>query len=211
MSNKLVALTFDDGPCPGVTERVLDTLRQYGAHATFFMLGENVEKYGDLVQRVYREGHQIGNHSWSHEWFTKIDEKEMRSSLENTQNEIEKACGKRPFLHRPPYGDIDDNTFAVIGSCDLSAIIWSIDPKDWKRLGAEVTFENVVNKSEDGDIILLHDIHEQTADALKMIMPKLVEKGFEFVTIEDLAKAKGITLEPGHYYTNFNGKEVIWR
>lgn len=203
MNKKLAALTFDDGPLPCVTSRVLDTLKQYHAHATFFMIGKNAELYGDMVRRVSQEGHQIGNHSWNHEWFFKINDKEIVASLERTQDAIEKQCGVRPYLHRPPYGDADERTRLLTKSCDLSLVVWSSDPKDWMKLGAEGTCQRVVDYAKDGDIILLHDVHEQTADALAMILPKLAEKGFEFVTIEDLAKAKGIPLVPGHYYYDF--------
>lgn len=199
-----IALTFDDGPSPNVTPRILAVLEQYHAKATFMMIGCNAEANGELVAKIHASGHQIGNHTWDHEVSSRVSPETLRSVLQRTSEVIEKQCGVTPTIHRPPEGVFDENSVRLVGETGMATIMWSIDPKDWKRRGAETTFRLVLENAEDGDVVLLHDIHEQTADAVERIVPELVRCGFELVTVEELAKTKHTLLTPGKYFTNFH-------
>lgn len=195
----MLALTFDDGPGK-YTSKLLDALEEYGAHATFFMVGKNVPKYPDEVKRMLEIGCELGNHSYDHAQLTKLTPEEIQGQVNNTNGEVEKAAGSSATLLRPPYGAVDDNVKQNVG---MPMILWSVDTLDWKTKDANATIENVLTNAEDGDIILMHDIHEQSVEAAIQLIPALQEKGYKLVTVSEMAKARGVKLENGEKYFGF--------
>ena len=195
----MIALTFDDGPGK-YTSTLLDTLEQYGAHATFFMVGKNVPKYPDEVKRMLEIGCELGNHSYDHAQLTKITPEEIQGQVNNTNGEIENAAGSPATLLRPPYGAVDDNVKQNVG---MPMILWSVDTLDWKTKDANATIENVLTNAGDGDIILMHDIHEQSVEAAIQLIPALQVKGYTLVTVREMAQARGVKLENGEKYFGF--------
>ena len=194
-TRKAVALTFDDGPSPKTTPVALDLLKKYNAKGTFFMVGHAVEGNEDIIKRVIAEGHQIGNHSWDHPVLTKISLEKAKSQINDTTAALKKASGLDVHIMRPPYGAING---AIQAAVDQSFILWDVDTLDWKdRNTASIMKE--VRKAQPGSIILMHDVHQTTIDALPLILQYLTEQGFEMVTIEELM---GDQLELHQSYTN---------
>lgn len=187
----MVAITFDDGPHLKNTDDIVNIFSKYNAHATFFMLGSNVVKYPDVVKRVYDAGHEIGIHTWNHKELTKLSSDEVKNEVNNTATEIEKITGKRPTLVRPPYGSINEN---VKNSIDNPLILWNIDSLDWKSRDKEKIVPLVLNDVQDGDIILLHDIHSTTVPAVEEILKYLIENDYQVITVSQMLSAKGYDL-----------------
>lgn len=187
----MVALTFDDGPHSKNTDDILNILSKYNAYATFFMLGSNAEKYPDVVKRVFDAGNEIGIHTWSHKELTKLSSDEIKKEVDNTASEIEKITGKRPTLVRPPYGSINEN---VKNAIDNPLILWNVDSLDWKSRDKEKIVPLVLNDVQDGDIILLHDIHSTTVPAVEEILKYLVENDYQVITVSQMLNAKGYDL-----------------
>lgn len=180
---KRVALTFDDGPDPKVTTRILETLEKYDAKATFFMLGSRVEYYPEIARSVYEAGHELGNHSWTHPDLTKAQTDKVTNEINRTNEIIEDVTGQKPEIFRPPYGAFNDN---VLNITDLSMILWDVDTLDWKHRNANELLTYVKQQTRDGSIILMHDIHPSTADGLNAVLAFLSENDYEFVTISEL-------------------------
>ena len=194
-TRKAVALTFDDGPSPKTTPVALDLLKKYNAKGTFFMVGHAVEGNEDIIKRVIAEGHQIGNHSWDHPVLTKISLEKAKSQINDTTAALKKASGLDVHIMRPPYGAING---AIQAAVDQSFILWDVDTLDWKNRNTASIMKEV-RKAQPGSIILMHDIHQTTIDALPLILQYLTEQGFEMVTIEELM---GDQLELHQSYTN---------
>lgn len=199
--HKYIALTFDDGPEPNSTNRILETLDQYDAKATFFMLSNKVEANPDLANKVADNGHEIANHSVTHADLGKLGRNQIRNEMINSKEKIENITGVTPTLFRPPYGSKNEMVHEVASETDQSIALWSIDTYDWQHLNPNATFEKIQNNVKPGSIILMHDIHQQTADALPRVMEYLDEQGYEFVTMSELLpyiEGEGI----GPYYGN---------
>ena len=194
-TKKAVALTFDDGPSKH-TKRILDCLEKNGGKASFFVVGTNVLKFGDTLRRAHSLGMEIGNHTVNHVDFKKVSDAEMKSEIKLNADYIEAAIGVRPKLVRPPYGN---QTAAIIASANQPFILWSIDTLDWKTRDAQKTIDSVLSSVKDGDIVLMHDLYEPTAEAAEKIIPELIKRGFDLVTVSELAKRKGVTLEAKAY------------
>ena len=187
MSRPIVALTFDDGPHPDLTPRLLDILRQQGVRATFYVIGRNVETYPDIARRIVAEGHEIANHSWSHPALTSIGAGRLNSEIANTSQVIQRVTGRRPTNMRPPYGAINDRVRAsILRDHGLDVIMWSVDPLDWKRPGAEVVRRRLVEGATPGGILLAHDIHPGTIEAMPGTIQDLKAKGYGFATVSQL-------------------------
>jgi len=182
-SVKKIALTFDDGPNPKSTKAILATLKKHHARATFFMLGSRVEQYPELVDQVVQEGHEIGNHSWSHRDFTKLSQQEIQDEISRTALAVEAAAGASPITVRPPYGATNDLVNEVIGA---KPMLWTIDTVDWKSHNPKAICGIVEKEAKDGSIVLMHDIHETTAQSLDKMVSSLQKKGYEFVTVSEL-------------------------
>lgn len=187
-NKKMVAITLDDGPHATNTQKILDILDAHNAKATFFMLGQNVVNNEEVVKNVYKRGNEIGIHTWDHKQLTKLSQDEIVSQVERTSDAIYKIIGKRPKLVRPPYGAINDT---VKNSINYSLILWNIDSLDWKSRDEKQIVPLVMNSVQDGDIILLHDIHSTTVPAVEKIVSQLEEQGYQMVTVSQLLEAKG--------------------
>jgi len=181
-----IALTFDDGPSPGVTEPVLDALEKNGAKATFFMIGRRVKSSPDLAKRVHSAGHEIANHSYTHPVLGKMSDEQVRQELQLCQETISGTVGITPTWFRPPYGSFRTSQGALTKAQKLGVVIWSVDPRDWARPGADVITRRVLGGSCGGDIILCHDLHAQTAHAAPSMIEGLVKKGYQLVTLSEL-------------------------
>lgn len=182
-SEKLVALTFDDGPHPTVTRQILATLKKHDAVATFFMLGSRVDYYPDIAKEVQEAGHELGNHSWNHPDLTKMSDERVFNEIKNTSNVIEQATGQPATVFRPPYGAQNDT---VRNQTELPIILWDVDTLDWKHRNAENTLSIIKNNTRSGSIILMHDIHQSTADALDRILSHLTSEGYTFVSVSEI-------------------------
>ncbi len=181
-----IALTFDDGPSAGYTTQVLSVLRKYGVRATFFMLGQWVQRYPDLARAVLADGHAIGDHSWSHPDLTTLSTSAIQQQLGNTAHVIKQTVGTAPALFRPPYGAYNSRVLSVAGSLQLSTILWDIDPRDWSRPGTSVIVNRVLSHLHNGAIILMHDgggDRSQTLQALPTIIQQARARGYRFVTV----------------------------
>lgn len=190
-ARRRVALTFDDGPNAAATSRVLDLLGECGARATFFVVGQRVDAGGAsaaaLLRRMHAEGHEIGNHSWSHPNISRLSHAAIRDQVERTQSAIARACGVRPVLFRPPGGAMDFAAVRSLAGTEIrDVVMWSVDPSDWARPGREQIWRRVAEAVQDGAIILLHDTHEETVRALPVILDLLQARGFEIVTVSEL-------------------------
>ncbi|MDO4938733.1 MAG: polysaccharide deacetylase family protein [Lachnospiraceae bacterium] len=198
----MIALTFDDGPSGENTPVILSYLEQYSAKATFFVLGHKAAANASVLQRMVADGCEIGNHTWNHEKINKISAAALTGVLNSTNDAIQAACGVRPTIMRPPGGGYNDAALATVGSLGMSAYYWSIDTRDWEHRNAAKTVETVLNNVRDGDIILMHDIHGCTAESAAVLIPELINRGFQLVTVTELANARG-GAQPGQIYFNF--------
>ena len=186
---KTIALTFDDGPHPHKTEKILEVLKKYGIKATFFVIGENASLSPDVLKKVSDEGHEIGNHTYDHKSIYKIKSEFLLESIKRCEQTIYDITGKRPSLFRPPEGYLNDNIAESMYRAGYDVILWRVDTYDWKGRSAEDIFKTVVSTVKCGDIILMHDyisIPSNTAKALDMIIPALLDKGYKFVTVSEL-------------------------
>lgn len=184
-----IALTFDDGPSPGYTNTILAILERYHIHATFFELGVWVQRYPDLARAVFADGDVIGDHTWGHPDLTKLGNDQINQQLANTRDIIQQATGVRTALFRPPYGAYTRRVLDLAAALQFSTIVWSVDPRDWSRPGTDAIISRVVNATQNGSIILLHDgggDRSQTVAALPTIIEQLQQRGFTFVTIPQL-------------------------
>ena len=182
-----IAMTFDDGPSAALTPKLLDLLAARHIKATFFVLGENVAEHPDIVARAAQEGHEIASHSWSHPNFAKMSLEGVRSQLQRTDDAIASAAGKRPTLFRPPYGSITAREKEWIhDQFGYDIILWDVDPNDWKRPGPAVVRNRILKETRPGSIVLSHDIHPGTVEAMPTTFDELEAKGFKFVTVSEL-------------------------
>ncbi|MCD0451804.1 polysaccharide deacetylase family protein [Actinocorallia sp. API 0066] len=194
---KCVALTFDDGPMED-TERLLGMLAQYNAKATFFVVGRMVEEFPDLVRKEVAGGHEIANHSWSHANLAGLSDAGVRAEIQKTQDAIVRHSGYRSVLLRPPYGSSNARVAAVARSFGLPEIIWAVDPLDWRDRSSSLVARRVLSGTGNGDVVLMHDIHRTTVDAVPRILEGLAAKGYRFVTVSKLFE--GTPLTPGEQY-----------
>lgn len=188
-AEKKIALTFDDGPHPRITREILSVLNEYGIKATFFVIGQNIENYPETMKLLAESGCEIGNHTFSHGNFRVMSEAEMAGEFEKCRNILFNEFLIEPTLIRPPEGVCSDALFSVSEQTECDIILWSIDTRDWAYTPASDIAKKVIQNVSGGDIILMHDYvsgRGQTADALRMIIPNLIERGFEFVTVGEL-------------------------
>ena len=201
----MVALTYDDGPTRAVTPRILELLRENNARATFFMVGNRVTAHRDLVAQMVDLGCEVANHTYDHKLMDKVDPGEMTRQLEMTNQVISNACGVSPVLMRPCGGNRSDAGMMAVGAISMPAILWSVDTLDWKTRDAQKTIQNVLDNVKDGDIILMHDLYDTTAEASETIIPELIGRGYQLVTVSELASYRGGML-PGRTYGKFRPK-----
>lgn len=180
---KKVALTFDDGPHPVYTEQILDGLKERGVKATFFITGGRARQYPEIVKRIHDEGHLIGNHTYSHIQLTKNNLDEFMEELVLTSQVIAEITGTETLFVRPPYGLWD---IRLESKLNMFPVMWTIDPRDWNRTNVSGIVADVVNNVGENDIILLHDDYESTKKASLIIVDRLLEEGYQFVTVDEI-------------------------
>lgn len=215
-----VALTFDDGPSPAYTPQVLAILKRYHVKATFFDIGRLVKAYPDLARQELKDGHIVGNHTWTHPDLPLLTTSQIKAEIKQTSDAIQQAIGVRPTFMRPPYGDISTRVLPVINSFGLTAVIWDNEAQDWALPGTSVIVTRVLNLAHNGTIILLHDgggTRIQTVQALPIIIERLRARGYRFVTmnqiVADIHKnhAKGTpTPTPGSHGISTPAPESVW-
>jgi len=193
-----IAMTFDDGPSSANTPRLLDLAAKDHIKLTFFLIGENAARLPKLVQRELAEGHEVGNHSYTHPDLAKMSDDAVRSEIQKTQDAIIGASGYRPTLMRPPYGAMTPRQrLWVSHDFGFKIILWEVDPLDWKDPGADVVASRIITAVRPGYIILSHDIHAHTVDAMPKVFDTLLAKGYKFVTVSELlAMDKGPVAKP---------------
>jgi peptidoglycan-N-acetylglucosamine deacetylase len=182
-----IALTFDDGPHKTLTPKLLDLLAAHHMKATFFVVGQNAADHPDILRRAAGEGHEIANHSWSHPNLGKLSDEAVRRELQKTDDAIFAAIGKHPTLMRPPYGSLTARQKRWIhDDFGYRIIIWDVDPLDWKRPGPTVVCNRILKETRPGSIVLAHDIHPPTIEAMPATFDQLDRKGFKSVTVSEL-------------------------
>ena len=191
-SQKKIALTFDDGPHPVYTAQILDLLAEYNIKATFFLVGDNVQKYPNLVLREENEGHELGNHTLTHPKIAKLTTQALQLEILKNERVIYELTDERTKLFRPPEGLCTQRISNLASSLDYTIILWNIDTLDWAHNKSEEIISLVTNKIQPGDILLFHDYivgESPTIDALKIIIPSLLKEGYQFVTVSELIRS----------------------
>jgi len=192
---KKIAFTFDDGPDPKATKEILDLLKKYNAKATFFVLGSKVEQNAELIKRELAEGHEVANHTYSHIYFDKsVNTEKMREEIVKTQQALEEVIGFQPKLFRPPGGYYNERSVNLAKHLGYTTILWSWhqDTNDWRRPGVDKIVNKVLKNVRNGDIILMHDYNpgtDQTVKAFSILLPALIDRGFQFVTVSELIQS----------------------
>lgn len=200
-NEKLVALTFDDGPSGKYTRRLLEGLEDRGAKATFLLCSYRMEQYPNLTQRIFQEGHEIGLHGYSHKSMQNMCSADVTRELEKSLTLVPDGC-QVSFL-RSPCGLCGKCVQTAAANMGLAVLSWSVDPKDWATNDAAAIEKEVISHVRDGDVILLHDMSDSSVEAALVIIDELREQGFRFVTVSELAQARNVTLVPGKKYTRF--------
>jgi peptidoglycan/xylan/chitin deacetylase (PgdA/CDA1 family) len=192
VSGPFIAITFDDGPVPANTPRLLDMLAARGIKATFFVVGRNVQAYPNIVRRIIADGHEIANHTWTHPWLNKMSDQGVRSELQRSHEALTAMTGVAPRMYRPPYGGITARQKQwIMSEFGYPTILWSVDPEDWRTRSATMTHNRIVSQTKPGAIILVHDIHASSIDAMPSTLDDLLAKGFRFVTVSQLIAMSG--------------------
>lgn len=184
----VIALTFDDGPYPKVTGHILDVLEKNGVCATFFVLGSRIEGHEDMLTRMDELGCEIGNHSFSHADLTRLSKADCQRELSDTDAEIRRVTGHEASVVRPPYGYYNKT---VMSAAERPLILWTVDTNDWRGKAPGEIADYDIQQAKEGSVILMHDQQTQTADAMEMIIPTLIEEGFRFVTVSELIRLTG--------------------
>ena len=193
----MIALTFDDGPGK-YSRKFADLLAQYNGHGTFFVLGMNVSTFAESLKYVYDMGNEIGSHTMRHKNLNKLTEAEIKKEITDASDAIYKAIGAYPTLVRTPYGNANEKVFSVLQS---PMIKWNVDTEDWKSLNAQAVKTEIVKNIKDGDIVLMHEIYESTYEGLALALEELSRQGYQFVTVSELMRYRGITPENKIYHS----------
>jgi len=180
----VIALTFDDGPRPGSTERLLDILKANNVRATFFVIGPQAINYSHIVSRAYNDGHQIANHTMNHRDLTILSDDEVIYEISATSNIIAGITGQMPTALRPPYSNTDSRVQSLAGG--LRVVKWNLDPSDWASRNTNLVYNNVASELRDGSIVVLHDIYDSTVDAIQAIIDIARAHNYSFVTIDEM-------------------------
>lgn len=198
ITQPVLAMTFDDGPHPTLTPKLLDILKERNIKCTFFVIGKNAKAYPKIIQRMLAEGHEIANHTWTHCSLTSRSDAQIRSELQQSEDALVAAANYRPHLIRPPYGAINTRIkqlmFTEFG---YPTVMWSVDPQDWRRPGSSVVTSRLVNGAHPGAIMLSHDIHAPTIQAMPSMFDQLLAKGYQFVTVSQLINMEKANMPVG--------------
>ena len=197
---KLVALTFDDGPSPLTTPKLLDVLKQKHVPATFFVLGNRALDNPDVVKRALDEGHEIASHTMRHQNLIRISAEAAKNDINEAKSAIKSIIGKTPAYTRPPYGNFDSN---IIKSAGTPIILWSVDTEDWRSKNVDSIISTALDEVHDGAIILMHDIYPTSVEAVPKLIDAIREKGYEFASFSEISKIRGTKIKEGIIYYNF--------
>ena len=205
----MVALTFDDGPSQH-TWNIVSTLQSYKARATFFIIGNQVATHEAAIDYILANHNEIASHSFGHKNLTKLSDVEVVNQIRPVDAALLEQHDYIPVMYRVPYGSRDERVLEILKQEGKPVIGWSVDPYDWKVKDKDTIVNHVLNSVKDGDIVLMHDIYEPTAQAVAELVPALQEKGYQIVTVSELFQFRGVTPEPGMYYKHVlpaeNGK-----
>ena len=196
-SKPMVALTFDDGPYGPVGNRILDCLAQYNGRATFYVVGERVPAEAAEMQRIVAEGHEIGNHTYSHKYLNKLNTAQIRQEIDRCADTVQSVCGVRPATVRLPGGN---KNATVLAAVQEPIVLWNVDTLDWKTRNAQQTVSAVLDHVQDGDIILMHELYQASGDAALQIIPELTNRGYQLVTVSEMAQYRLGGLQNGQIY-----------
>ncbi len=199
----MIALTIDDGPYAPVGNRILDCLAEHGAKATFYVVGNRCSAYTEEMQRIAADGHELGNHTYSHKYLNTLGAEAIQNEIQRGAEAIQAASGTAPATVRLPGGNKNDT---VMANVHAPMVAWSIDTLDWKTKDAQSTIDTVLNTVRDGDIILIHELYGTTADAVVGLVPALIERGYQLVTVSELAAQRG-GMESGKTYHHFRPQQ----
>ena len=194
----MVALTFDDGPYAPVGNRIMDSLEQHNGRATFFVVGSRVPSYQAEIKRMHNNGHEIGNHTYEHKYLNKLNAAQIRSQIDRCNQTVAAVTGEAPALVRLPGGN-KNNT--VLANINQPIIMWNIDTLDWKTRNAASSVQKVLGSVKDGDIVLMHELYTASGDAAVTLIPALTERGYQLVTVSELARFRGGLSNKGVYYS----------
>ncbi|MES2736019.1 MAG: polysaccharide deacetylase family protein [Verrucomicrobiota bacterium] len=198
ITEKVVAMTFDDGPHPTLTPKLLDILKARNIKCTFFVIGRSAKTYPNIIRRMIAEGHEVANHTWTHASLTSRSDAQIRTELQQSEDALVAAANYRPHLIRPPYGAINTRIKQLMFSeFGYSTIMWSVDPQDWRRPGVSVVTSRLVNGAHPGAIMLAHDIHPPTIEAMPAMFDQLLAKGYQFVTVSQLLNMEKANMPVG--------------
>lgn len=188
---KRIALTFDDGPSEKTTDEILSILERFGVKATFFVIGKNAENNPKKIKKIFDAGHEIGNHTYTHAYINKLSEDKLREEIEKTENILKEITGQKPVVFRPPGGAYNDASISFIEKMGYKCALWSVDTRDWSMPKTDKVVSIIENQTCGGDILLFHDLEHQnnpTPPALEIIIPYLIEQGYEFVSVSELVE-----------------------
>jgi len=202
----MVALTFDDGPSRH-TDSILDTLAQHDGKATFFVVGNRVETYRNTIERAVNLGNEIANHTQTHPRLTSQTDSQIKNEIQSASAAITSIVGNSPFIYRPPFGATDERVLNLSAELGYGIVKWTIDPLDWRDRDADIIYNRIMSQVEDGSVIVLHDIHLTTAQAMERVIPSLVEQGFQLVTVSELLEHRYGGLAAGNVF----GSYCSWR
>lgn len=198
-SSMKIALSFDDGPSEHTT-RILNTLQLHEGRVSFFVMGSKVEENKGKIFRALQMGCEILCHAWDHKHFIELPKREIKKHLVSTREAIAAVTGSVSPCFRPPYGEYDEKVAKVARKLGFSMVNWSLDTQDWDHKDAELTYNSIMSEAKDGDLVLCHDVYESTAEAMSRVIPELIAKGFELVTVTELIREKYGELVPGEMY-----------
>lgn len=199
----MVALTFDDGPSKH-TDRLLDVFAAHGGKGTFFVIGNILENRSDVLQRMVAEGHEIGGHSWDHRQLTKLSPTDLNNQLTGTRAKIQELTGVDATLLRPPYGSYNSDVKNMCKDLGIVMVNWSLDTLDWKYKDPDRIYETILSEVQDRDIILCHDLHGTTVEAMERVVPELIARGYQLVTVSELLGQRDDVIKSGEVY--FSGE-----
>lgn len=202
----MVALTFDDGPS-SYTADLLDLLEKYDAKATFFVVGNRLASHQSIVERAANLGNEIANHSHTHPHLTRQTNSEVINELQSASDAIASITGFSPPIYRPPFGATDERIVNISTELGYGIVKWTLDPLDWRDRDADIIYARIMSQVEDGSVIVLHDIHPTTVQAMERVIPSLVEQGFQLVTVSELLDYRYGGLEAGDIF----GSYCAWR
>lgn len=186
-TKKYIALTFDDGPVSANTPRLLDMLSRRNVKATFYVIGERAQSHPNIIRRIVNEGHEVGNHTWGHPNLQNLSDAQVRSELNRTRDAIVSASGVQPRTMRPPYGSLSARQREwIFREYGYPTVMWDVDPLDWKKPGSSVVANRLIKGTRNGSILLVHDLHGSSVDAMPQTIDTLLRQGYQFVTVSQM-------------------------